>query len=104
MMRSVKRPKAPLFLPRPSYRLRRLADAARLLPLLGGFLWLLPVLWGPGETPARDTAHDGIYLFVVWAVLIGCAALLAPGLAKSAGNDAAALHSNEASDPAQDDR
>ena len=103
MKRAVKRPRALLFLPRPSYRLRRLADAARLLPLLGGFLWLLPILWGPGETSARDTAPDGIYLFVVWAILIGLAALLAPGLANFAEDEAASVQKDATLDPAQDD-
>ena len=88
MKRRVKRTIAPLFLPRPEYRLRRLVDAARLLPLFGGFLWLLPILWGPQETAARDTARDGIYLFVIWAVLIGAAATLAPGLANAADDGA----------------
>lgn len=77
----MRRPRAPLFLPRPEYRRRRLVDAARLLPVFGGFLILLPILWAPTETGARDTARDGIYLFVIWAMLVGLAAWLAPGLA-----------------------
>ena len=77
----MRRPRAPLFLPRPEYRRRRLVDAARLLPVFGGFLVLLPILWAPTGTGARDTARDGIYMFVIWAVLVGLAAWLAPGLA-----------------------
>lgn len=103
MRRSVKRPRAPLFLPRPDYRLRRLVDAARLLPLLGGFLWLLPILWGPDKTATRDTAPDGIYLFAVWAVLIAFAAMLAPGLANSADDGAAPLPEDAGADGTQDD-
>lgn len=66
----------PVFLNPGHYRRRRLRDAARLLPVGGGFLILLPILWAPGETARNDTAPDGIYLFAVWAVLIGLAALL----------------------------
>ena len=69
---------APLFLRPASYRRRRVRDAARLLPFVGGFLMLLPVLWAPQNTYSRDTAPDGIYLFVVWAGLI----VLAMGIAR----------------------
>lgn len=103
MKRSVKRASAPLFLPRPDYRVRRLVDAARLLPLFGGFLWLMPILWGPNETVARDTAPDGIYLFAIWAVLIGLAALLAPGLANAADDGAGPSAKDVGADVKQDD-
>lgn len=65
--------RAPLFLARSGYRSRRLSDAARLLPLAGLFLLWLPLVWGPEAGSART----GIYLFAVWAGLIGAAALLA---------------------------
>ncbi len=78
----------PLFLKRQSYRHRRLRDGARLLPVFGAFLVLLPILWAPAQTTMRDTAPDGIYLFVIWAVLIFAAAVIAPGLAAGSGDDA----------------
>lgn len=68
--------RSPVFLARRSYRLRRIRDAARLLPVAGGFLFLLPVLWAPAASESRDTAPDGIYLFGVWLLLIGVAAAL----------------------------
>ena len=71
----------PLFLARRSYRRRRMMDAARLLPLMGVVLFLLPALWQPAETPPPDTARGLIYLFAVWAWLVGSAAALALGLA-----------------------
>ncbi len=40
----MRKPKRPLFLARAPYRRRRLRDAARLLPVVGGFLLLLPLL------------------------------------------------------------
>lgn len=55
-------------------------DAARLLPMLGIFLLLFPILWG-GST--RSTAKDGLYLFGLWLGLILAAKLLAPALAKT---------------------
>lgn len=72
---------APLFLARRSYRRRRMMDGARMLPLLGAVLFLLPALWSPAESPAPDTGRGGIYLFVVWAGLVAAALGLARGLA-----------------------
>ncbi|MCZ7675073.1 MAG: hypothetical protein M5U35_03055 [Roseovarius sp.] len=72
-----------LFVQRRTYRRRRLADGARLLPLVGAVLFMIPLLWqgaepSGGETPAlRDgerTARVMTYLFLVWlglAVLSG---------------------------------
>ena len=79
------RRRSPVFLARRAYRLRRLRDAARLLPLAGAFLLLLPILWQPVGGAARNTAWDGIYLFAVWGLLIAVAAWLAQGL--TAGDD-----------------
>lgn len=82
-MRRVKRP---LFLARAPYRRRRLRDAARLLPVLGVFLLLLPLLWTPD---ARMSLRSGdvVYFFAVWLVLIGLAAAFAPGLRGGDGAD-----------------
>lgn len=66
-------------------------DAARLLPVLGGFLFLTPMLWspsGPGDA-GRSTAADGLYLFFAWGVLIALAALLAPRLVSIEKNNRA---------------
>lgn len=75
----MRRPKRPLFLARAPYRRRRLRDAARLLPVLGIFLMLLPLLWAPGTRMAM-TAGDVIYFFSIWLGLIALAAAFAPGL------------------------
>ena len=75
------RRRSPVFLARRAYRLRRLRDAARLLPVAGAFLLLLPILWEPAGASARNTAWDGIYVFAVWGGLIVLAAWLAQGLA-----------------------
>lgn len=82
----MRRPKRPLFLARAPYRRRRLRDAARLLPVLGGFLLLLPLLWTPDSRMALNSG-DVIYFFAVWLVLIGLAAAFAPGLRGGDGAD-----------------
>ncbi len=73
----MKPPRNQVFLERRSYRLRRLGDAARLLPVLGLVLFLLPLFWGPDASgQPRLTAWDGIYLFVVWCGLIALSVIL----------------------------
>ncbi|MCK8462856.1 hypothetical protein MUY35_03220 [Aliiroseovarius sp. S1339] len=65
----------PLFLARQSYRRRRLEDAARLLPILGVFLFLLPLL-----ATGAGTAGQGMYLFAAWFGLIVATAMISRGL------------------------
>lgn len=72
----------PLFVAPRIYRSRRLRDAARILPVAGLALMLLPMLWTPAGEAARSTARDGIYLFVLWGALILAARLLAPRLSE----------------------
>jgi len=75
-------PRRPAFLAPMLYRRRRVADAARVLPVAGAFLVLLPILWRPAETAAPDTSRGGIYLFAVWFGLIVVAFLLAGRLGR----------------------
>lgn len=68
-----------LFLERDSYRRRRLMDAARVLPVLGAALFLLPVLWPDADTTSAEpvrTSNAVIYIFGSWLVLIGLALCL----------------------------
>ncbi|MDX1780548.1 MAG: hypothetical protein R3256_04430 [Thalassovita sp.] len=84
------RKRSPLFLERRSYRLRRVMDAAKLMPFLGAALWGVPVLWpGPGENVV-STSRAIFYLFLVWAVLIAVTMVLTFWLddsAENGGND-----------------
>lgn len=80
-------PKHPLFLARAPYKRRRLRDAARLLPVLGALLLLLPLLWTP-EVEVALRGADVVYFFLVWAGLILAAAVFAPGL-RAGDNEAA---------------
>jgi len=79
--------RAPLFLARRAYRQRRLTDAARFLPLLGAFLFLLPIFWQPGETSRPDTGFGGLYIFIVWGGLIALTALLSILIGRQATAD-----------------
>jgi hypothetical protein len=64
-----------VFLARRSYRRRRLADAARLLPLAGGILFCVPLLWKGAEGGAR-TVGAMIYVFGLWVVLVAISGLV----------------------------
>ncbi len=79
------RAKPPVFLGRASYRRRRLRDAARLLPVLGLLLLLLPLFW-TADARISLASGDVIYFFSVWLLLIGLAAGLAPGLRRGDGD------------------
>ncbi|WP_126977990.1 hypothetical protein [Frigidibacter oleivorans] len=79
----------PLFLARRSYRRRRMMDAARLLPVFGALALMLPILWrAPGAAGGRSTATGTVYVFVVWALLIGLAFVLARRLRPAIGDEA----------------
>lgn len=69
-------PRAPLFLGRDTYKRRRLKDAARLLPVVGVVLLMIPLLWGGSEGDGTATASAGLYIFGVWIGLILAAYLL----------------------------
>lgn len=62
-----------MFLQRRSYRRRRLLDGLKMLPFLGAWLFLLPLVWTHGSDPevgARSTSSALIYVFGVWFLLI----------------------------------
>ncbi|WP_323763360.1 hypothetical protein [Marinovum sp.] len=61
-----------LFVERQTYRRRRLQDAARVLPVLGIVLILVPLLWAEGAGGVAMSSAV-IYLFAVWAALVGAA-------------------------------
>ncbi|KZY35950.1 hypothetical protein A3731_16450 [Roseovarius sp. HI0049] len=84
--------KTPVFVQRRTYRRRRVADGARLLPVFGGILFLIPLLWGgdSAETVADGgrTAWVMTYLFVVWFGLAVLSGILARFLvAEDEGNE-----------------
>lgn len=72
-----------VFLERQSYRRSRLADAARLLPIIGAAVLVVPLLWPSadsaqvlsGEAQAVPMSEAISYIFGAWAVLIGLSVL-----------------------------
>lgn len=72
---------SPIFLERQTYRLRRLRDAARLLPVLGALLLAIPLLWsGQSEGDTVSTSSAITYVFGVWILLILGTVIVALGL------------------------
>ena len=59
-----------LFLARDSYRQRRLRDAARMLPVLGFVLWLIPLMWRRDPGDAGGMAAAVAFVFAAWVLLI----------------------------------
>ena len=90
----MKPPRAPLFLHRETYRRRRIMDAARILPVIGFVLILLPVLWTQGR--ALSTAAEAVYLFILWLLLVLAAALLSRPLRAALTRDAEAAERRHA--------
>lgn len=83
-------PPQPIFLEREVYRRNRIADAARLLPLLGAVLLLVPDLILSDQGAAEGaTAPWLVYLFAAWLFLIGLAFLLSRKLTTSSFQDRA---------------
>lgn len=76
----------PLFLARQTYRRRRLMDAARLLPVFGAALIFLPTLWAR-TLMTGGTAQGIVFIFVIWALLIVLAAILARKLSEPIRKD-----------------
>lgn len=68
--------KSKIFLEHAGYRQRRLRDAARLLPLLGAVLWAVPLLWQSDAPEGENSSGALVYVFVVWAILIGLSFLI----------------------------
>ena len=71
------------FLARDSYRLRRLMDAARFLPVFGLLLLLLPLMRGAPDDEMPAVAGEAVFLFLLWAGLVGAAFLLSLGLRRA---------------------
>ena len=63
------------------YRRRRVMDAIKLLPILGGCLFLMPALIVGDEGGA--TATRLVYFFFAWFALIGLCAVLVRALSRS---------------------
>lgn len=88
------------FLERNSYRQRRMRDAARMLPIFGAVLMLLPLMW-PRETDEQSLTSSGIYyLFGLWIALVVISFILSRMLRF----EAAGSTDKTGKDPAEGDR
>lgn len=78
-----------LFLERQSYRRRRLADAARLLPFLGAALIALPLLWPDGSSDEAPVPLSSAiyYIFICWVGLILCSFLFGLAARRMSGRE-----------------
>ena len=65
-------PQSPVFLEPRTYKARRILDALHLLPLLGVFLWSVPILWHSSDLAPVMISNASIYIFGVWLILIPC--------------------------------
>lgn len=82
----------PMFLARDSYSRRRLADAARVIPVLGFILMVLPGL-------LTSTTVSLIYVFTVWAILILIMIVLSRRLSRQDGDDTGEDVAGDAAEP-----
>ena len=75
----------------PAYRRQRITDAARLLPVIGFFLFILPVLATSGSDSVT-TAGGFVFVFSIWGILIVASALLSLWLGRDDGGDTGNPH------------
>ena len=54
------------FLAKDTYRLRRMRDLARAVPIIGSILLVMPLLWIEGTHNSAAV----VYIFAVWVFLI----------------------------------
>ncbi len=79
----MKPPRKVQFVARESYRMRRLMDAARFLPIFGFVLVLLPLMRTSTDTEVPPTAVESTYLFIVWFCLVLVAFVMSLGLRRA---------------------
>ncbi len=78
--------RSPLFLERQGYRGRRLVDFLRILPVIGAFLWAVPLLWPSGPDSSVTTSEAIIYIFGVWFFMVLVSAVVSLYLRRSGLN------------------
>ncbi len=79
-------PKGQIFLERSNYKMRRIVDAMRILPFVGVFLWVIPLIWG-SDAANHTTSSKMIYIFAVWILLVAVNAMLSYLLNHANGGD-----------------
>ncbi len=72
------RPERRLFLERRGYTQKRIIDGARLLPVLGLVLFMVPLIWPKAdEDVVIESSTSTLYIFAVWFALIFVGGFLA---------------------------
>lgn len=72
------RPERRLFLERRGYMQKRVIDGARLLPIIGLVLFMVPLIWPKAtESDVIETSTSTLYIFAVWFALIVVGGFLA---------------------------
>ncbi|WP_170446822.1 hypothetical protein [Ruegeria arenilitoris] len=90
-------PRPSVFLERQSYRRRRLADAARMLPFVGAGLICIPLLWpDPGpENSGVPLSSAILYIFSCWAALIVVSLLFGFAARRMSSSEGSAAESEQ---------
>ncbi|MFQ6551839.1 hypothetical protein AAD018_005760 [Aestuariibius insulae] len=72
-----------IFLARDTYRRRRLRDVARVLPIVGAVLLMVPLTWSGGSgASVQLNSNAALYVFGAWLALIVAAACLSGPLSR----------------------
>ncbi|MEP5153413.1 hypothetical protein [Planktotalea sp.] len=88
-----------LFLERRGYIQRRVIDGAKLLPIIGLVLFMVPLIWPRrGDSDAVITSSSSIYIFMIWLGLIVFGAFLANRITASGAVQDSKSQMNAASD------
>ncbi len=87
-----------IFLERRTYRVRRLIDAIRLVPILGMLLWTIPIIIRQDVNDPAPISSVMIYIFVIWAILIVASFLLVRWITRTDSSWDSLMSGDETSD------
>ena len=76
-----------LFVEKRTYRRRRMADAARLLPVFGVAFLSIPLLWSRTGEGNTSTTSAMLYIFGIWALLAAVSAAISRHLRPEESDD-----------------
>ncbi|WP_299559810.1 hypothetical protein [uncultured Sulfitobacter sp.] len=90
--------KTPLFLERKRYRMRRIVDAIRILPVVCAVLWIvIPLMWNTAQEGQAATSLSTAlwYIFGIWSLAV--AASFALWRRSKAGDEGTDTRADDAS-------
>ena len=65
----IQQTKGQVFLPKKTYRNRRLIDVAKIVPFIALFFALMPIMWG-NDGALANVSKSFVYFFGIWLGLI----------------------------------